>query len=148
VVGPSALEIGVNVAGLSMRPSSDESRVQAIVVPVQLRQGNHAKRLVVRDQRTEAKVPDAGLVALLVRANRLFAALRSGENDSILSLAKAHRQAGRDVTRTVYLAFLAPDIVERLARGEQPIGLDVRKLVALSPPPMDWAEQRRGLGLA
>ena len=46
-----------------------------------------------------------------------------------------------------YLAFLAPDIVERLARGEQPIGLGVRSLVALSPPPMDWAEQRRVLGL-
>jgi site-specific DNA recombinase len=148
VVGPSALEIGVRVAGLRMRPSTDESRVQAIVVPAQLRQGNHAKRLVVRDQQTEAKVPDAGLVALLVRANRWFAALRSGESDSILSLAKAHRQAGRDVTRTVYLAFLAPDIVERLARGEQPIGLGVRKLLALSPPPMDWAEQRRLLGLA
>jgi site-specific DNA recombinase len=148
MVGPSALEIGVRVAGLRKRPSSDESRVQAIVVPVQLRQGNHAKRLVVRDQQTEAKVPDAGLVALLVRANRWFAALRSGESDSILSLAKAHRQAGRDVTRTIYLAFLAPDIVERLARGEQPIGLGVRKLVALSPPPMDWTEQRRVLGLA
>lgn len=71
--------------------------------------------------------------AVLTRANRWFAALRSGESDSILSLAKAHRQAGRDVTRTIYLAFLAPDIVERLAHGEQPIGLGVRRLVAMSP---------------
>ena len=86
-------------------------------------------------------------MALLTRANRWFAALRSGESDSILSLAKLHRQAGRDVTRTIYLAFLAPDIVERLARGEQPIGLGVRRLLAMSPLPMDWAEQRRALGL-
>jgi hypothetical protein len=33
-----------------------------------------------------------------------------------------------------------------MTRGEQPIGLGVRKLLALSPPPMDWAEQRRALG--
>ena len=104
-------------------------------------------RLVVRDQSTEARAPDAGLVALLTRANRWFAALRSGESDSIESLAKEHRQAGRDVTRTIYLAFLAPDIVECLARGEQPIDLGVRRLVAMSPLPMNWAEQRREFGL-
>jgi hypothetical protein len=147
VVGLSAIEIGVSVAGLRTTASADEARVHSIAVPVQLRLGNHAKRLVVRDHRTEAKAEDAGLVALLNRANRWFAPLRSGERDSISSLAKEHRQAGRDVTRTIYLAFLAPDIVERLARGEQPIGLGVRRLMAMSPLPMDWAEQRRALGL-
>jgi hypothetical protein len=147
VVGLSALEIDLRVAGLPTPKATDASRIHCISVPVQLRLGNHAKRLVVRDQRTEAKVADAGLVALLNRANRWFAALRSGERDSISSLAKEHRQAGRDVTRTIYLAFLAPDIVERLASGEQPIGLGVRRLVAMSPLPMDWAEQRRAFGL-
>jgi len=84
---------------------------------------------------------------LLTKANRWFEALRSGDHDSILSIAQEHRQASRDVTRTVYLAFLAPDIVERISRGEQPIGLGVRRLMAMSPLPMDWAEQRRVLGL-
>jgi site-specific DNA recombinase len=146
-VGQCELEIGVSLAGLQGTASTDEPRFHAIVVPVQLRLGNHAMRLVVRDQSTESSAPDAGLVALLTRANRWFAALRSGESDSIESLAKEHRQAGRDVTRTIYLAFLAPDIVEHLARGEQPIGLGVRRLVAMSPLPMSWAEQRRALGL-
>ena len=147
VVGLSALEIDVRVAGLRTTQATDEPRVHSIAVPVQLKHGNHAMRLVVRDQSTEAQLPDAGLVALLTRANRWFTSLRSGASDSISSLASAHRQAGRDVTRTIYLAFLAPDIVERLARGEQPIGLGVRRLVAMSPLPMDWAEQRRALGL-
>ena len=146
-VGATSLEIGVREAALQTTPPTDEPRVHPISVPVQLKRGNHAMRLVVRDQTTEAKVPDPGLIALLTRANRWFAALRSGESDSISSLAQQHRQAGRDVTRTIYLAFLAPDIVERLARGEQPIGLGVRRLMALSPLPMDWAEQRRLLGL-
>jgi hypothetical protein len=48
----------------------------------------------------------------------------------------------------VYLAFLAPDIVDCIARGEQPIGLGVRRLLAMSPLPMDWGEQRKVLGLA
>jgi hypothetical protein len=63
-------------------------------------------------------------------------------------LAQAQRQEVRDVTRTVYLAFLAPDIVEHIARGGQPIGLGVRRLLAMSPLPMAWGEQRKALGLA
>ena len=73
--------------------------------------------------------------------------MRSGQPDSIASLAAGQRQAGRDITRTMYLAFLAPDIVETIARGEQPVGMGVRRLVAMSPLPMDWVEQRRVFGL-
>ncbi len=107
---------------------------------------NHAMRLVVRDRSTEPKTPDSGLVALLARANRWFAAVRSGEHDSIASLAAEQHQAGRDITRTMYLAFLAPDIIETIVRGEQPVGMGVRRLVAMSPLPMDWAEQRKAFG--
>jgi hypothetical protein len=116
-------------------------------MPAQLKRGNHAMRLVLRDQVTEAKVPDAGLVALLARANRWFDALRKGRHDSIASLAEEQGQDGRDVTRTVYLAFLAPDIVDCIARGEQPIGLGVRRLLSMTPLPMDWGEQRKVIGL-
>jgi DNA invertase Pin-like site-specific DNA recombinase len=146
VVTPTSLEIRVREAVLHRVGNTEEKRVHSISVPVQFKRGNHAMRLVVRDQAIGAKVPDAGLVALLARANRWFAALRSGEH-SIASLAEAQRQAGRDVTRTIYLAFLAPDIVEHIAHGKQPIGLGVRRLMALSPLPMDWAEQRKVFSL-
>jgi len=48
--------------------------------------------------------------------------------------------------RLVYLAFLAPDIVERIVRGEQPIDRGVKRRLAMAPLPMDWVEQRRVLG--
>jgi site-specific DNA recombinase len=48
--------------------------------------------------------------------------------------------------RLVYLAFLAPDIVERIVGGEQPIDRGVKRLLAMAPLPMDWVEQRRVLG--
>jgi hypothetical protein len=65
----------------------------------------------------------------------------------VLSIAQEHRLASADVTRVVYLAFLAPDIVQTIVRGEQPpIELNVKRLLAMAPLPMDWAEQRRVLG--
>ena len=54
--------------------------------------------------------------------------------------------ASRDVTRAIYLAFLAPDIVERIVRGEQPADLNVKRLIAAAPRPLNWNEQRRVLG--
>jgi site-specific DNA recombinase len=142
----ASIEIGIREAALCA--NAEASGVHWFSVPAELKRGNHAMRLVLREQAIESNVPDAGLVALLARANRWFDALRKGLHGSIASLAEEQRQDGRDVTRTVYLAFLASDIVERIARGEQPIGLGVRRLLAMSPLPLDWGEQRKVLGLA
>ncbi|MBX9794271.1 MAG: hypothetical protein K2Y02_08255, partial [Burkholderiaceae bacterium] len=54
--------------------------------------------------------------------------------------------AGSDLTQIVCLAFTAPDIIERITAGAQPPGFGVRKLLAASPLPLDWAGQRRVLG--
>ena len=51
--------------------------------------------------------------------------------------------ASADVTRVVYLAFLAPDIVQTIVRGAQPLDLNIKRMLAAAPLPMDWAEQRR-----
>ncbi len=86
------------------------------------------------------------LVALLAKAQRWFTSLSSGRSDSVLSIAQEYGLASKDVTRVLYLAFRAPDLVEKFVRGEQPIDLGVKRLLAMAPLPMDWAEQRRVLG--
>ena len=93
----------------------------------------------------KVREPDQRLVALLAKAQRWFTSLSSVHSDSVLSIAQEHGMASKDVTRVVFLAFLAPDIVERIVRGAQPIDLGVKRLLAMAPLPMDWAEQRRVL---
>jgi site-specific DNA recombinase len=63
-----------------------------------------------------------------------------------VSIAEEHNVARADVTRIVYVAFLAPDIVERLVSGERPARFRIRRLTELSPLPLSWADQRRVLG--
>jgi len=46
----------------------------------------------------------------------------------------------------VHLAFLAPDIVQAITRGQQPMEINAARLIAEVPLPLDWAEQRRLLG--
>ncbi len=87
------------------------------------------------------------LLALLAKSHRWFEALKAGQSPSILSIAGAHGVESSDATQAVYLALLAPDIVERLVRGDHPEWLGVRQLLAMAPLPMEWAEQRRVLGM-
>ena len=51
------------------------------------------------------------------------------------------------VSRVVYLAFLAPDIVQQISKGEQPPTLNADKLIRMVPLPADWGEQRKLLGM-
>ncbi|MCP5405748.1 MAG: hypothetical protein H6922_05970 [Pseudomonadaceae bacterium] len=50
------------------------------------------------------------------------------------------------VARYVQLGMLAPDIVEAILAGNQPLGLTVRKLYAVSST--DWPTQRLQLGFS
>ena len=53
-----------------------------------------------------------------------------------------------DVSRFLPLAFLAPDIIEAILLGKQPIELTPEKLKRLRILPMSWEEQRIVLGFA
>ena len=46
------------------------------------------------------------------------------------------------------LALLAPDIVEAIFAGRQPIELTAKRLKRIRDLPLSWAEQRRVLGFA
>ncbi len=49
-------------------------------------------------------------------------------------------------TRMLRLSFLAPDITQAILHGRQPADLNAHKLMADTRAPIDWHEQRAGLG--
>ena len=53
-----------------------------------------------------------------------------------------------DVSRFLPLAFLAPDIVEAIATGNQPVELTVEELRRRCPISRFWEEQRKALGFS
>ena len=148
-VAPASLEIVVrhNAAWSDAAMGSQDEDTTSIVVPVQLKRCGSAVRLIVRGaQEDKARGPDPRLLALLAKAQRWFSSLSSGRYPSVLAIAQEQGLASRDVTEVIYLAFLAPDIVQKIVHGEQPIGLGTKKLLAMTPLPLDWGEQRTRLG--
>jgi site-specific DNA recombinase len=148
-VGTESLQIALRMDAVGIERSnalSDETTT--IVVPVQLKRCGLAVRLIVRSaNKDQARGPNPRLVALLAKAQRWFSALQSGQYPSVLAIAQEHGVATKEVTQVIYLAFMAPDIVQKIARGEQPMDLG-GKLQSMVPLPLDWGEQRRLLGFA
>ncbi len=74
--------------------------------------------------------------------------IKGGEVQSVRDLADSHGVNQGDVSRILPLALLAPDIVEAILAGRQPVELTAKRLKRIRDLPVSWAEQRRVLGFA
>lgn len=72
--------------------------------------------------------------------------LESGKIKSVSELSRQLDMDGSFVTRLLRLSTLAPDILEKIAKGKEPNGLSLNKLLA--PFPNNWEEQRKQFGFS
>lgn len=143
------IEIVVRVGAiLSLGDVTNDAQTALIEVPVELKRRGHAVRLIVRTQGPTAPLePDPKLIAVVAKAHEWFGRLRSGKTLSVQAIATEEKVDRSYARRVVYLAFLAPDIVQRILRGDHPPTLNTTRLIRMAPLPMAWAEQRKVLGL-
>jgi site-specific DNA recombinase len=148
VVHDDRLVLSVRSEPLWGGEASSKDEPMLLEVPVVLKRCGGAVRLIVRGaEGNKPRQPNARLVTLLSKAQAWFKALCSGEHASVVSLAKALRIASAEVTNVIYLAFMAPDLVQRIVEGDHPQWLGTKRLLAMAPLPLDWREQRRALGM-
>lgn len=143
IVEPRQLAISFRPAALWM---GEEQDLATMHVPADLKRCGMAMRLVVHGA-GKSRTPNARLIALVRKARTWFHAMAHGEVKSNEELAIRERVSGQYVSRVIQLAFLAPDIVNAIERGEQPDGLTVETLQRQVPLPMRWSDQRKVLGL-
>jgi DNA invertase Pin-like site-specific DNA recombinase len=158
-VSAAQIEIVVRLGALGMngvrsarandhaRPDKSSSRTTVITLPVELKRCGFGLRLIVHAPGAQRRgTPDPRLVALLARANDWFGRLIAGQDHSILSIAQSERVSSSYVARVINLAFLAPDIVSAIARGQHPPALTASRLIRRVPLPISWSEQHARLG--
>jgi DNA invertase Pin-like site-specific DNA recombinase len=126
----------------------ENERAFTVDLPVMVKRRGAELKLVVTDDRRAPPLPDAKLIAAVAQGSRRFAEIRDGNARSVSELARRHGVDRSDVGRMIRLAFLAPDIVEAILEGRQPVDLTAARLTRLSDLPVSWAEQRRLFGLA
>jgi len=89
---------------------------------------------------------DAALLKAAARGRLWFEQLAAGEVSSLQAIADRQGVSQRYVSRLLPLAFLAPNIVERILQGHQPADLSAARLTNELDLPLGWAEQRELLG--
>jgi site-specific DNA recombinase len=103
-------------------------------------------RLVLGGAAAPATKPDPTLLRTLVDARRRAAVYF--DPDSSLTVSDIASRDGADVgdvSRSLQLAFLAPDLVEAILDGAQPVALTAERLKRLGDLPLLWEEQRSRL---
>jgi site-specific DNA recombinase len=117
-------------------------------VSMSMRRRGVESRLVIEHGRggAAASGPDLVLIKAIARGRRWFEDLVSGRAGSLVEVAKAEGVPESYVGRLVPLAFLAPDIVESVLAGTQPVHVTTELLTKRVDLPIDWTEQASLLG--
>ena len=111
------------------------------VLPIQLRRRGAEAKLVIQPAHRQSSAPDPKLVALLADAHSWIDELTKGRVTSIRELALRCGRDKAEVSRTLPLAFLDPDIIEAVLDGRHPVELTPHRLKRLTLP-CRWNEQR------
>jgi hypothetical protein len=125
----------------SITPSTDGNYVD-VFVPIAFKRFGGRKTIVAPDgpPPDRSKATDKTLTKALARAWRWQKLLDAGAYSSIAEMADKEGINRSYLSRTIRLALLAPDIVEAILNGTQPVTL---QLAALEGPfPIAWDEQR------
>ena len=125
----------------------DAAEMEEIVIdsPIALKRRGVEAKLVVGGDSAMAIEPDENLIEAIATARKLFADLQSGEAASVLELATRHNVDRSHISRTLPLAFLAPDIVTAIIDGRTEPGLTLSRIKRLKLP-ASWQDQRQLLG--
>ena len=112
-----------------------------VVIPLTIRKKNGRPKILPPADHTpaEAQVQDAHVLRAIARAWNWRRRIERGDASTIADIANAENVTDRFVSRMMRLAYLAPDVLEKLLIHRIPPALSLNDLIAAADLP--WAEQ-------
>src|SRR5262249_11340183 len=141
-----SLRLSLSLAPLFERHAPNPDHAALVItrdVPLQIKRRGVEMRIIIEDAPTRASTVDPVLLREVARAHRCFDALLTGK---VAAMSALERVDERYVRRIRPLAFLAPEIVDAVAKGAHPIELTAKRLIRKIELPLEWDDQERVLG--
>lgn len=112
-----------------------------VVIPLTVRRKNGRPKILPPADHgpAEARAQDAHVLRAIARAWNWRRRLERGEASTIADIANAENLSDRYVSRMVRLAYLAPEVLEKLLLHRIQPALSLNDLMAVAGLP--WAEQ-------
>jgi len=99
-------------------------------------------KLILQGAGSDPCTPDPNLIKTILDARQRFAAYTRLHNPkSISEIAIAAGASTGDISRSMQLVFLAPDLIEAILDGRQPCELTATRLLRLDRLPQFWGDQ-------
>lgn len=120
---------------------SDPNDTIRVVIPLVIRRRNGRPKVLPPENvaTRQARAQDPHILKALGRAWAWRRRLETGEAATASEIAKAEKVTDRFVSRTMRLAYLSPEVLERLVVGREPPGATWNDLVKTASIP--WPEQ-------
>ena len=106
-----------------------------------MRCGKQVKLILTNDPDAPRNINEK-LVEMIAKPRRWYEGLMSGKYPTLRAIANDENLDKSYVRRLLSLAFLAPDIVERILTGEHTATLTPERLRKACPLPISWDDQR------
>jgi hypothetical protein len=134
--------------GRFSRPKMDpDGRTMLVSIPISFRRQGGRKSVVTPSHAPSWSPPppriDNTIVKALVRAHRWRGLLESNSFSSVRDLARVEKINESYLCRVLRLTLLSPALTEAILNGQQPEGLDLKRL--LTSLPMEWEKQAAAL---
>jgi site-specific DNA recombinase len=144
----SRAQLKGQLCDLAGSPYADAD-IWVLELPCEFRnRGQQLRIMLGGPEALPAMKPDPTLLKMMRRAHQWREQLETGPAVSIKDLAEKNNVNGSYFTRVLRLAYLAPDIVDAIITGRQPIDLTATRLVRMHDLPNDWPSQREYLSFS
>ena len=116
-----------------------------VVIPLTVRKKNGRPKILPPADHVpvEARLQDAHVLRAIARAWNWRRRLDRGEASTLQDIAIAEKVTDRFVSRMMRLAYLAPDVLEKLLIDRIPPALSLNDLIVVAELP--WAEQMKAV---
>ncbi|MDH3664940.1 MAG: recombinase family protein, partial [Alphaproteobacteria bacterium] len=149
-IAPGRLQIEINdkqlVGLLTGDTAAHSTEVTILSVPFRIRKRGIETKLIIEGDEHAVGGKDPMLIEIVAKGSTWFEEIASGQSETVRDIAKREGVDEGDVSRMMSFAFLAPDMVEAIIDGRQPVQLTAERLKRSGSLPLPWPDQRRLLG--
>ena len=112
-----------------------------LFIPLELKRKNGRPRIVASttEPHIQSRTQDPHILKALGRAWSWRRKLESGEAATIYDIAKAENVTDRFVSRMMRLAYLPPDVLQKLVIWQEPCAVSIKDLMEVAS--VRWGER-------